>query len=161
MSRSLSARSSLTCANGAVTFNDVDTLDTHTASFAPQGGGAGYRGTFALNPLNQAGDSFGWSFSVADSALDDLQAGQVLTQFYDVTVDGKPSGHSKITVTRYQDGTEVAATEAKIKVVWTVFSYVYEFQGQEQWRENKRQARPSRRGALYLLQGLRPCQHCG
>jgi site-specific DNA recombinase len=32
---------------------------------------------------------------------------------------------------------------------------------QEQWRENKRHARPSRRGALYLLQGWLQCQHCG
>ena len=32
---------------------------------------------------------------------------------------------------------------------------------QEQWRENKRHARQSSRGALYLLQGLRPCQHGG
>src|SRR6266446_3820833 len=32
---------------------------------------------------------------------------------------------------------------------------------QEQLQENKRHARPSRRGALYLLQGLLQCQHCG
>ena len=32
---------------------------------------------------------------------------------------------------------------------------------QAQWQENKRHARPSRRGALSLLQGLRQCQHCG
>src|SRR5262245_11475425 len=32
---------------------------------------------------------------------------------------------------------------------------------QEQLQENKRHARPSRRGALYLRQGLLQCQHCG
>ena len=32
---------------------------------------------------------------------------------------------------------------------------------QEQLRENKRHARQSHRGALYLLQGLLQCQHCG
>ena len=33
---------------------------------------------------------------------------------------------------------------------------------QEQWRENTRHARQqSRRGALYLRQGLLQCQHCG
>jgi site-specific DNA recombinase len=31
----------------------------------------------------------------------------------------------------------------------------------EQWQENKRHARQSRRGAVYLLQGLLQCQHCG
>src|SRR5262249_33560837 len=33
--------------------------------------------------------------------------------------------------------------------------------GHEQLRPHKRQARQSRRGALYLLQGLLQCQHCG
>ena len=32
---------------------------------------------------------------------------------------------------------------------------------QEQWQEHKRHARQSRRGALYLLQGLLQCHHCG
>jgi site-specific DNA recombinase len=32
---------------------------------------------------------------------------------------------------------------------------------QEQLRENQRHARQSRRGALYVLQGLVQCQHCG
>jgi site-specific DNA recombinase len=32
---------------------------------------------------------------------------------------------------------------------------------QEQLRENKRHARQSRRGVLYLLQGVLQCQHCG
>src|SRR6266849_3502689 len=32
---------------------------------------------------------------------------------------------------------------------------------QEQLQENKRHARQTRRGALYLLQGLLQCQHCG
>ena len=32
---------------------------------------------------------------------------------------------------------------------------------QEPWREHKRHARPSRRGALSRLQGWRQCPHCG
>ncbi len=32
---------------------------------------------------------------------------------------------------------------------------------QEQWREHRRHARQSRRGALSVLQGLLQCQHCG
>jgi site-specific DNA recombinase len=32
---------------------------------------------------------------------------------------------------------------------------------QEQLEDNRRHARQSRRGALYLLQGLLQCQHCG
>jgi site-specific DNA recombinase len=33
--------------------------------------------------------------------------------------------------------------------------------GQAQWQENRRHARQSQRGALYVLQGLVQCQHCG
>jgi site-specific DNA recombinase len=32
---------------------------------------------------------------------------------------------------------------------------------QEQWQDNQRHARQSRRGARYVLQGLVQCQHCG
>jgi site-specific DNA recombinase len=32
---------------------------------------------------------------------------------------------------------------------------------QEPWQEKRRHARQARRGALYVLQGLLQCQHCG
>jgi len=32
---------------------------------------------------------------------------------------------------------------------------------QDQWQEKKRYARPARRGALSLRQGVRQCHHCG
>ena len=95
-------------ANGAVTFADVDGLDTHTAAFAAQG--PGYRGAFALAPVNQGADSVGWSFSVADADLDDLQAGQILTQLYDVTVDDLHGGTAVQTVTITISGTNDAPT---------------------------------------------------
>ena len=91
-----------------VTFADVDTVhtpDTHTAAFVAQAGGVGYRGTFALDAVNQAGDSVGWTFNVADSALDDLAAGQTLTQRYDVTVDDGHGGSASQTVTIVITGT--------------------------------------------------------
>ena len=57
----------------------------------------------------------GWSFSVADSALDSLQAGQTLTQSYAVTVDdghgGTASQTVKITITGTNDVPVVAATD--------------------------------------------------
>ncbi|QQN64690.1 VCBS domain-containing protein [Bradyrhizobium diazoefficiens] len=87
-------------ASGAVTFTDVDTLDSHTASFAPQGGG--YLGSFTLNTTNHDtgnGGSIGWSFSVADGAIDYLQAGQTLTQKYDVTISDGHGGTTVQTVT--------------------------------------------------------------
>ena len=84
-------------AGGTLSFTDTDTLDTHTASFAPQD--TGYRGTFALAPVDQSGDTLGWSFQVDDAALDDLQAGEVLTQLYDVTIDDGNGGTDTATVT--------------------------------------------------------------
>ncbi|WP_043626910.1 VCBS domain-containing protein, partial [Ensifer sp. ZNC0028] len=75
---------------GTIGFSDVDTLDEHSASFKANGNG--YLGTFALDPVNQAGDKINWSFNVADSVLDSLQVGQTLTQTYDVTVDDGKGG---------------------------------------------------------------------
>src|SRR5262245_60077205 len=69
---------------------------SHTVTFAPQG--SGYLGTFALDPSHidtgngEIGRSTCW---VADSALDFLQGGVVLTQKYDVTVSDGHGGTAK------------------------------------------------------------------
>jgi VCBS repeat-containing protein len=70
--------------SGVLGFADVDGADTHAATVTPQG--AGYLGSLTLAPVNQAGNTVGWTFSVPDGALDSLQAGQVLTQAYTVAV---------------------------------------------------------------------------
>ncbi|MBD9492300.1 VCBS domain-containing protein, partial [Ensifer sp. ENS11] len=75
----------------------------HSATFTAQGGG--YLGSFSLGALNQASDSVGWTFQVADSVLDSLQAGQTLTQKYDVTVDDGHGGTAVQTVTIVITGT--------------------------------------------------------
>lgn len=85
--------------SGAVSFSDVDTIDTHTASVTEQGGGVGYLGSFSLSGIDQTADSVPWTFSVADSALDSLQAGQTLTQRYDVTLADGRGGTMAQTVT--------------------------------------------------------------
>src|SRR5262249_6739957 len=72
---------------GTITYADVNTIDTHTATFAPQA--AGYLGTCALNTSSSDagnGGTVGWSFQVSDAATDFLAAGQTLTQKYDVTI---------------------------------------------------------------------------
>lgn len=92
--------------SGAITFHDVDALDTHTAAFTPQA--AGYRGTFALAPVDQGGDAIGWTFTVADAALDDLASGQQLVQHYDVAVSDGHGGTATQTVTVTITGTNDA-----------------------------------------------------
>ncbi len=91
-------------ASGSVTFTDADVLDTHSASFAARD--AGYLGTFSLNTSTiDANDKIGWSFSVSDSAMDHLAAGQTLTQYYDVSVNDGRGGTAKQTVTVKLAGT--------------------------------------------------------
>src|SRR5437868_6047235 len=85
--------------SGSITFTDVDTADTHTAAFAPQA--AGYLGSFTLDSTSidtGNGGTVGWSFQVADGATDYLQAGQTLTQKYDVTVSDGHGGTALQTI---------------------------------------------------------------
>src|SRR3982074_1048070 len=72
--------------SGSISFADVETVDTHTASFAPQGNG--YLGTFTLDPVTESSGSgtVGWHFTGDNSAIQFLAQGQVLTQDYLVTV---------------------------------------------------------------------------
>jgi VCBS repeat-containing protein len=97
-------------ASGQVTFSDVDVSDTHTASFAANG--TGYRGAFSVaTPTSTSATTdgqIGWSFDIADADIDDLAAGQVLTQSYDVTVDDGNGGTDTTTVTVTITGTNDA-----------------------------------------------------
>src|SRR5690606_2444756 len=84
-------------ANGTITFTDVDTLDTHSASVQAQGNG--YLGTLVLGSVDAATKSVDWDFTVEDSVLDSLAAGQTLTQDYVVTVADGHGGTVTQTVT--------------------------------------------------------------
>ena len=77
-------------ADGSVAFTDLDTSDTHTATVTPDG--AGYYGSFTLDPVNNGADSVAWHFSVSDGALDGLAAGQVVTQTYTIEVSDGHGG---------------------------------------------------------------------
>ncbi len=70
--------------SGEVAFADVDLSDTHSAGFTPQG--AFYLGTFSLDPVDQAGDSVSWNFSVSDAALEGLSEGEVRIQTYTIEI---------------------------------------------------------------------------
>jgi len=94
--------------SGAISFTDVDFIDTHTASFAAQG--TGYLGTFALAPITQDSGNggtgqLGWSFSVDNSAIDYLAAGESLVQHYNVTIDDGHGGTNSQLVTVTINGT--------------------------------------------------------
>ena len=93
-------------ATGTMSFADPDGGDTHAVAFTPEG--PGYIGTFILNGLDDATGSIGWTFSVSDSAVNYLKAGQSLTQKYDVTVDDSHGGTAMQTVTVTLIGTDDA-----------------------------------------------------
>jgi len=75
-------------ASGSFAISDVDL--TNTQSVVAVDAGTGYLGTFTPIVSNQTtGDgtgSIGWTFTVADSALDGLEAGETRSQTYMVTV---------------------------------------------------------------------------
>ncbi len=101
-------------ATGAVTYTDANALDTHTASFVARG--TGYLGTFSLNTTAiDSGDKVTWSFSVSDSAIDHLNAGQTLTQLYDVTIDDGHGGTVVQTITITINGASDGAARATRK----------------------------------------------
>ncbi|HKU06665.1 MAG TPA: VCBS domain-containing protein, partial [Bradyrhizobium sp.] len=98
-------------ATGTLTYADADTGQVHGATFRAQS--TNYLGTFSLNTGSiDSNHSVGWSFAVADSALDYLKAGQTLTQRYDVTIDDGHGGSTTQTVTITLIGADDAVTKA-------------------------------------------------
>jgi VCBS repeat-containing protein len=98
--------------SGNISFGDVDLIDTHTVSVTPQAGGyLGTLGAVVTDP--STGDGSGtvqWTFSVQDSAVDYLAAGETLTQYYDVSVNDGHGGIATETVTITITGTNDAPT---------------------------------------------------
>src|SRR5204862_206499 len=95
---------------------DVDLIDTHTASFVDKSSISSaalpgfidnltYIGTFALDPVSESNTdtistaSVGWTFTLDDDdpTLQSLAEGETITQVYTVTVD---DGHTGGTVTK-------------------------------------------------------------
>ncbi len=96
---------------GDIPFLDVDLTDVHTVAVAPSE--SGYVGQLVATVTNDTiGDGEGvvsWSFSVDDSAIDFLAAGQKLTQSYDVTISDGHGGTATQTVSVTITGTNDAA----------------------------------------------------
>ena len=100
---------------GTISFADTNLTDSHTTTVTPAG--SGYRGSLVAPVTNVAtGDGSGvvtWTYTVNDSALDDLTAGQTLTQTYTVRIDdghgGQVSRDITITLTGASDATSNSA----------------------------------------------------
>lgn len=94
-------------ADGVVAFDDLDLSDTHGATATAQG--AGYFGTFTLDPVDQGSDTVAWHFDVSDAALDGLEEGEVVTQTYTITIDDGNGGTATQDVTITLTGASDAA----------------------------------------------------
>jgi VCBS repeat-containing protein len=109
-------------ANGTVAFQDIDLIDTHTASFVNLSSHAAaalpgfiddttYIGTFELAPVSEDNadtndiGSVGWTFTLdnSDPILQSLAFNESITQIYRVTVWDTHGGHT------YQDVTVTIA----------------------------------------------------
>jgi VCBS repeat-containing protein len=105
---------------GSIAFSDVETADTHTASFTPDG--SGYVGTFSLDPVSEAGGSgsVAWHYSVDNADIQFLAQGQTLVQTYSVTVTDDHGASTLQTVTVAIDGSNDAPTAVSENVVTDV-----------------------------------------
>ena len=84
-------------ASGTVSFTDINPGDTHLASFT--NGGAGYVGTFSLDPVTEANGSgsVGWHLTLSNADLQSLPPGPT-TQTYTITIDDQHGGLTSIDV---------------------------------------------------------------
>lgn len=73
-------------ADGSVSFSDIETGDTHTASFVAQAGG--YVGTFSLDPVSESSGTgtVAWHFTVDNADIQFIGEGDSVTQTYTVLV---------------------------------------------------------------------------
>jgi VCBS repeat-containing protein len=104
-------------ASGSIAFSDVETADTHTASFTPDGGG--YVGTLSLGPVSESGGSgsLAWHYSVDNADIQFLAQGQTLVQTYTVMVTDDHGASTVQTVTIAIDGTNDAPTAVSDTVI--------------------------------------------
>ena len=90
-------------AAGTVTFTDADTTDVHTVSVTPMVGG--YVGTLtpviATDSTGGTTGSVSWTYSVSDSTIAGLAAGQSLTQTYTITIKAS-NGVGSVATLKFQ-----------------------------------------------------------
>ncbi len=75
----------------------------------------------------------GWLAQPASIA----QATDVEQREFAILVDGKEAGQSRITVTVGADGTTVVAATAKVKFTQLLFTYNYQVESTEWWKDGK------------------------
>jgi VCBS repeat-containing protein len=103
--------------DGTIAFSDIETADTHTANFTPDG--SGYLGTFSLDPLSESGGSgsVAWHFTVNNSDIQFLAQGQQLIESYTVNVADNHGATTPTDVTITINGANDAPTAVGENVI--------------------------------------------
>ena len=100
---------------GTIAFNDVDLIDGHSASVTAAAGntlgGTLVMGTASEDPGTQAG-TIGWTYSVANSAVQYLAQGETATETFTVAISDGHGGTVSQDVTVTVTGTNDAPTIA-------------------------------------------------
>lgn len=106
--------------SGAISFSDIETGDTHSASAVALG--SGYVGTFTFDPATESSGtgSVAWHFTVNNADIQFLGQGQTLIQDYLVTVADNHGGAAVQDVTITLNGTNDASTAVNDSVVTNV-----------------------------------------
>ncbi len=111
-----------TSASGAIAFTDVDLADVHTVSVTPAS--AGYIGALAASVATDttggAAGSVAWTYSVNDSLLQYLAAGQTVTQSYNVSIKDGAGASTTQTVTITLTGVNDAPAYVSGMVIGTI-----------------------------------------
>jgi VCBS repeat-containing protein len=99
-------------AEGTIAFADIETTDTHSASFVPQS--VDYLGTFSLDPVAQGSGtgSVDWHFTVDNADIQFLADGESISQTYTVFVTDNFGASVAQDVTVTINGTNDAPTAA-------------------------------------------------
>lgn len=59
------------------------------------------------------------------------------TREFEILIDQARAGKSSITICDYEDGRCVAATSADVRVTVLLYTYVYQFNGSEEWHDGR------------------------
>ena len=99
--------------SGTIGFNDVDLIDTHTTSVVA-GAGNTLGGTLTMGAVSEdagtAAGTVGWTYTVADDAINYLAADQTATEKFTVTIADGHGGTVAQVVTITVTGTNDAPT---------------------------------------------------
>lgn len=106
--------------SGAISFSDIESGDTHSASAVALG--SGYVGTFTFDPVTESSGtgSVAWHFTVNNADIQFLGQGQTLIQDYLVTVADNHGGTAVQDVTITLNGTNDAPSAVNDSVVTDV-----------------------------------------